>query len=37
VRVVGSFRGVVTNVDSQVTVTYTLDIVFDLALGVSFP
>ncbi|MBI5480480.1 MAG: hypothetical protein HY906_16590 [Deltaproteobacteria bacterium] len=37
VRVVGSFHGVVTNVDSQVTVTYALGIDFDLALGTSFP
>ena len=36
-RVVGSFHGVVTNIDSQVTVTYTLGIDFDLAIGASFP
>jgi hypothetical protein len=37
VRVVGSFHGVVTNIDGQVTVTYNLDIDFDLPLGISFP
>jgi len=36
-RVVGSFHGTVTNIDSQVTVTYDLGVDFDLALGASFP
>jgi hypothetical protein len=37
VRFAGSYHGTVTNIDSQVTVTYDLGVDFDLALDDSFP